>query len=118
MNSVTRKLCALRRFGILKRQFSDWPFSHGVPEKYKGLERLPMSTVFPFPDRSYPEAFARQQYKYNKLLLLSTVFLGVAISVCYSFGTFDYLAPPPKEVKRWHPYTEEEERELYDASEG
>lgn len=74
---------------------------HEVPENYKHLVRPNMDAGYPLPNKLYSEAYAARQSKYNKMLVLSGLFFLTSIIYTTSIGTYDFLAPPPREVKTW-----------------
>ncbi|KAH9389103.1 hypothetical protein TYRP_008457 [Tyrophagus putrescentiae] len=98
LSAGARKLLAMRQLAQTVRKFSD---HHVVPEKFKHLQRLHMDVGYPVPKELYVDAYARQQKKNNAMLIFSVIFLASAVAYTTASDTFDFLAPPPREVKNW-----------------
>lgn len=99
LSAGARKLLAMRQLAqFARKNFSD---HHVVPEKFKHLQRLHMDVGYPVPKELYVDAYARQQKKNNTMLLLSVAFFIGAVGYVTASNTFDFLSPPPREVKNW-----------------
>ena len=95
LSSKARQLVARKQFLQAVRKFSD---HSEVPAAYAHRVQLPMNQSYPLPTQLYSEAYALRQAKNNKLLFGALCFCMAVFSYCYLSGTFDYLAPPPREV--------------------
>jgi len=100
MTMLFSRLFAVRRFVQSVRQMSD--HGHGVPERFKHLELRTMNEGgYPLPTITYKEAYDRQNAKFNRWLVGSALWLISGATLVSYWGTFDWLAPPPRKVLDW-----------------
>ncbi|KAI2810530.1 hypothetical protein RDWZM_002514 [Blomia tropicalis] len=98
LSTGARKLLVMRQISLAVRSMSGGHHHPEPPAEYKHFRMLKMSEAYPLPNQTYQEAYNRQQAKNNKYLLFSATLLLTAITLVSTTGTFDYLAPPPREV--------------------